>query len=436
LKLVVVVVVVVVVMAESYPDVLETLDQLEGLRDQLSKMPNTAEPLPEEDSDEDEEESSDDDDNLSVSKLSEIRKKTDVRAKKRAAANPKKRKPSSQASSRASSPALSEISEQGTTKKKGRPKGSKNKSKKSPPSGGKPPLPPKSNSGPKQKRDPYMSYKEDVALCRAYVNTSENPIFGSNQTGDAFWVAVSTTFNKIAKTDKDIEVYVLRDATALRNRFQRLVLPQMNIYNRFWREAHAKKISGWTADDYIRKADELFEEYTGKPFNHSECVKILHVMPKFDPSFASNDDAPEDDIAMVGNDSDATASRVNNVGHVQGAGKIRPQGNKSAKRAKYYPSDSSGSNSEHTALLRDLHKATTQLSKTIQNKAAQESDINLAMLNYKMGKQVESQYHLDCAAMRSERWRAKEAKEEQKQEEDKDKVDEEKNNEENEEDDD
>jgi hypothetical protein len=61
--------------------------------------------------------------------------------------------------------------------------------------------------------------------------------------------------------------------------------------------------------------------------------------------------------------------------------------------------------------MRELNASTLDLSKNIRDKASQESDINLALLNYKMGKKTECDYHMAMAAERGERWRARENKE-------------------------
>ncbi|MGL5935540.1 MAG: hypothetical protein ACRCZI_07945, partial [Cetobacterium sp.] len=103
--------------------------------------------------------------------------------------------------------------------------------------------------------------------------------------------------------------------------------------------------------------------------------------------------------------------------HVQGQNIARPEGNKRAEKAKYGEDfsnrairESVSVQKEHVAAIRDLNKATYALSDTIRQKSYQESDMNLAMMNYKMGKREESEYHMTRAGERSERWREEEAK--------------------------
>ena len=45
------------------------------------------------------------------------------------------------------------------------------------------------------KRAPNYIQEEDKALCTVYVSASENPVKGTDQTGEIFWKDVKTKFN-------------------------------------------------------------------------------------------------------------------------------------------------------------------------------------------------------------------------------------------------
>ena len=102
---------------------------------------------------------------------------------------------------------------------------------------------------------------------------------------------------------------------------------------------------------------------------------------------------------------------VNAVGEIMGQNVERPQGNKAAKLSKYRNEASVRVMQEQLSAIRGLNSATTDLSKSIRDKASQESDMLLAMMNFKMGKTVESEYHMTMASERGERWRQREKKE-------------------------
>ena len=44
---------------------------------------------------------------------------------------------------------------------------------------------------------------EDASLAQAWVGTNENPVVGTDQTGDAFHTALCARYNAIRPTEKD-----------------------------------------------------------------------------------------------------------------------------------------------------------------------------------------------------------------------------------------
>ena len=293
------------------------------------------------------------------------------------------------------------------SKKKGRPPGSKNKkgTKASQVAGG--------NSGSEEKkkggRDPYFKEEEDYYLCIAYANASEDPITGANQKGTSFWRDICTKFNDLAMEKLPEEHYVARTSDTLKNRFKRVISPTIMQYNKCWKEARTPPKSGWDATRYNDKAKKLYLAYFKKRFAHEKCLPVLHKMPKFNPDTMGQDSELEPPYASEAGS--ARASPVNNVGSVMGQNLDRPVGNKRAKYAKYKRNVATEALLEQVNVMKDLNKATYELSKTIRDKASQESDLNMAMLNHKLGKRQESEYHLQMAAARGERWRAREMKE-------------------------
>lgn len=121
---------------------------------------------------------------------------------------------------------------------------------------------------------------------------------------------------------------------------------------------------------------------------------------------------------------DAAKPKYNAVGAVMGMNTMKPMGCKAAKKLKYSSSEGSLSgSSEQAILVKDLQKTTTLLYEAIKEKTKQErakanqqSDMNLAMMYHKMGRTKESEYHMQMAAMRNERWRKAEVEQMSEQE--------------------
>ena len=253
------------------------------------------------------------------------------------------------------------------------------------------------------------------------MNTSEDPIFGNNQTGDVYWQKITTTWNTVAKNSPSITAYVVRDLTTCKNRFQRRIAPTILKFNHYWLQARDPKKSGWTEEMYNNHAMELYKEGEGKDFTLMSSLEVIHKMPKYSPFNASaNNDLVDGTLENENEDSDASVvARINEVGTVMVQFTERPIGSKKAKKEKYGFDEQTKVAKEHSSLIRDLHKATNKLSETIQNKASQESDLTLAHLAHKMGQTQKSNYHFAQAAARAEIWRKREHKqltEEEKEE--------------------
>jgi hypothetical protein len=306
-------------------------------------------------------------------------------------------------------------------KKRGRPPGSLNKkgSKATTKGGGKPPRAPsnKSDSGetkPKASRDPYMTVEEDYCLSVAFVNTSENPIHGANQKGTTFWQYVTEKYNELAQKEMG-EDFFPRNSQTLQNRWKRFIMPTVMAFNRFWKEARNPPKSGWNEEKYNDRAKELFKEATKKDYIYEKCGVVLAAMPKFNPGQEWPDNEDEG-VSVAG--SSGRGTPVNDIGNVQGHNITRPIGNKKAKLEKYKGEGTAlmmkasiEVQKEQVGAMKDLNKATFDLSKTIREKSYQESDLNLALLNFKMGNREKSTYFSEQAGKRADRWREREEKE-------------------------
>jgi hypothetical protein len=146
---------------------------------------------------------------------------------------------------------------------------------------------------------------------------------------------------------------------------------------------------------YQNNAKELFLAFVKKPFLHENCCAVLDKMPRFNPEMA--DHVNDEEGIILGSDIDSSSrqpSPINAVSEVMGQHLARPQGLKAAKLAKHKPDYTTKVLREHVAAIRPLNTSTLDLLKNVRDKACQESDINLAMMNYKMGKQTECNYHI------------------------------------------
>ena len=179
----------------------------------------------------------------------------------------------------------------------------------------------------KQERAPNYSKTEDELLCRAYVNITTDPTVGTDQTSTTFWQRIKDKFDLLRDGKENVKD---RSWDSLRNRFQKTIQPEMNYFNRYFKQVKEEKPSGVPESHYPEIAADRFKEEKKRKFKHLHCIEILQQLPKFDPMV-------EDEVIEIDDDDDdaskmTSASMVNKVGKPMGSDLERPMGSKKAKK--------------------------------------------------------------------------------------------------------
>jgi hypothetical protein len=168
---------------------------------------------------------------------------------------------------------------------------------------------------------------EDINLCKAWLNTSQSPITGTNQSGPNFWSKIKDAYdaymNKIP-LDADEDPFMERTQQSLLDRFQRVIKKDVNYFNGFFIQRKKLNESGKNDQDRIIDAMEDYKLKTdGKSFKFQHCLEVLWLSPQFSvsgdfttptsrpPSRASRNSAssPVDDF-LQDNESAALASDI------------------------------------------------------------------------------------------------------------------------------
>jgi hypothetical protein len=173
---------------------------------------------------------------------------------------------------------------------------------------------------------------EDVWLTKAWVSASTNAAEGDEKTSQVFWKEVSEKYEKLAQQDPSVEVWEDRDPDSLMNRFQRSIQKGVQYWNKYYKKAKESKPSGWSEDDYIAKANELYEEVEGKPFKVAHCVPIMHQLPKWKPTYTDNGWSDEQLPPAVDGDNKTPAGKYNKLGKTAADDIDRPMGAKKFKQ--------------------------------------------------------------------------------------------------------
>ena len=98
------------------------------------------------------------------------------------------------------------------------------------------------------KRTKNFTPIEDVLLCRAYVNISQDPIKGNDQKIGVLWENIYTKFIELKKDEGETEVGHQRDITSIMNRFKRHISKDVQLFNGMLGRIRSKKESGSTPE--------------------------------------------------------------------------------------------------------------------------------------------------------------------------------------------
>jgi hypothetical protein len=137
------------------------------------------------------------------------------------------------------------------------------------------------------KRSNNWTKLEDVFICIAYHNISDDPVVGNGQSSRAFWSRVYKTFKEIKnKRQNELEDWVKgieREENSMKVRFTKQIAKFVLVFNPFYKREKDSKPSGTNEEDIRNRAMENYEEQHGEPFKFQHCLDVLWEVPKFNP---------------------------------------------------------------------------------------------------------------------------------------------------------
>ena len=243
------------------------------------------------------------------------------------------------------------------------------------------------------KKAAYFTLAEDIAICKAFVNCTLDPIVGCNQKSATFWNAVHAKFNEILTQESDVYMENKWKVSSINSRFLKTISPRVSIFTGFHKQILEKEMSGWTPEMYFTAAMQLYLEQVGKNFKHKECVEILQKLPKFDPKLK---------------DDDASDGSLNPVGNVQGSTMARPIGTKKAKLMKEKAAAATSVATSNNEGLAGVAMSNLTLARSLDRKAYNDNLLRRAEIYQNMGRQdlcmgimqrIEAEEAAEAAAM-------------------------------------
>ena len=98
---------------------------------------------------------------------------------------------------------------------------------------------------------------EDKALCRAYLNLTENSIVGVHQSGGVFWDYVKQKFDYLMVEMEGDDCILVR-TVALKNCYTKKLQPTLLRFHAHYLHVKAHEESGTNEEDMLDKAEKLF----------------------------------------------------------------------------------------------------------------------------------------------------------------------------------
>ena len=195
----------------------------------------------------------------------------------------------------------------------------------------------------KKERSPNFTDPEDQALCKAFMNCSEDPITGCDQDSKTFWQKIKEKYDPLiiqwyqttAVNTPSIEEPCERDWKALKARYTRSIMPNVNYFLPIFRRHYDRWESGKTLEEIIEMAcEEWFQTIgKGKPFKYLASFRLLKDFNKFNIMLGKKKKAKKSSDGEEEGEEESEESTTNEFLSPMGAGKPRPMGNKAAKAA-------------------------------------------------------------------------------------------------------
>jgi hypothetical protein len=186
-----------------------------------------------------------------------------------------------------------------------------------------------SSSGGRPSKASNFVAVEDVALCKAYVNVTLNPIDGVEQKASSFWDHIPRKFCLLLKPDNPSEALPDRDSELLKNRFQRRIQKKMNVYNKYYKQVKECLPSGVNTEEEIQKvAADNYRDAEGHVVPSPIVSKFSINCQRTTQWWTTWTNPAVEDL-----DGDKKpAASVNKIGAPMGASLKRPPGSKKAKK--------------------------------------------------------------------------------------------------------
>lgn len=165
---------------------------------------------------------------------------------------------------------------------------------------------------------------EDRAICKAWLDVSQDPIVSVNQKNDTMYARILLKFKDICATDGVAgEDYKSRTAQAIKSRWAK-ISRAVSKFVGYLSTIEKENQSGASPTDMVQNACVLYTRKENAPFSVMHCYEILHNAPKWKLSLT------EQSTSTQGTPSVGSETSTDNPETPSGSS-TRPIGQKRAK---------------------------------------------------------------------------------------------------------
>ncbi|KAI2502249.1 No apical meristem-associated C-terminal domain [Fragilaria crotonensis] len=145
---------------------------------------------------------------------------------------------------------------------------------------------------------------EDIHLAHAYVFVTTNAAVGTDQDANTFWEKITEIFVRRGGSAS-------RSSVSLKNRFNKVLQFEINKYLGILHGVFRSHYSGWSVNDYISKAKDVYMAQFGKPFKHEKVYDVLkRSLPKYEIDTSSINARVVRALFMISNDRAVEADQL------------------------------------------------------------------------------------------------------------------------------
>ncbi|KAJ0391063.1 hypothetical protein P43SY_011650 [Pythium insidiosum] len=202
--------------------------------------------------------------------------------------------------------------------------------------------------GGRQAGQPNFKPDEDVALAKAYLESTTDPVKSTDQSGTAFWSSVHVRFMKLSLGST-------RTPISLSNRWNNVLNKSLAKWVGHLTTALREYHSGWQYGDYLNRAKAEYAD-SGQKFKFIDVYNVVKDIPRYAVAESAIDSRVKSALGLDVVETDCGGSGAPMITFAR-----RPeQGRKAAKRARHESGEGDAETDKELVTLKRIAEASEE----------------------------------------------------------------------------